>query len=163
MTLEDMSNELSSYSYLKTVFPQEGLTDEDFEWTESYFEAACSYLETAGLLTSLYLAGQTFYYYPMIGSKPPMKKLKKIKRPGSSNTENMTAVQKSNEEIKDVIYSFLAQLDEGEMATIVEIQESCPELENMSNQRISAIVRQMIGVELERIEDKRKAYFRVKK
>jgi hypothetical protein len=30
----------------------------------------------------------------------------------------------------------------------------------LTNQRVSAIVRGMIGVSIERIEDKRKAYFR---
>ena len=165
MTLEDMSNELSGYSYLKTVFPEEGLTDQDFEWTESYFETAVSQLVTAGLLTRLHLAGNTFYYYPMIGSKPPMKDLEEAKRPNRNvNTENMTEIQKQNEELKDVIYAYLSQLDEGEMVSLTDIQQSCPELENKSSQRVSALVRQLVTEGLmERTESERKAYFRVKK
>ena len=164
MGLEEIRNELSGYSYLKTVFPEEGLTDEDFEWNESNFGYAASYLTSAGLLTRLHFNGQTFYYYPMIGSKPPMKDLEEVKRPGTVNTENMTEVQKSNERIKDIIYSYLFHLDEGEMMTIVDLQQSCPELENLSNQRVSALVRQLVteGI-VERIESERKAYFRIKK
>lgn len=164
MALEEIRSELSSYAYLKTVFPEEGLTNEDFEWDEYDFERACSYLTSGGLLTRLHLAGQTFYYYPMIGSKPPMKDLEEVKRPRTTNTENMTEVQKSNERIKDIIYSYMSQLDEGTLVTIVDLQQSCPELENLSNQRVSALVRQLLSEGLvERIESERKAYFRIKK
>ena len=164
MALEEMSSELSGYTYLKTVFPEEGLTDKDFEWDKYDFERAISYLTSAGLLTRLHLGGQTFYYYPMIDSKPPMKDLKQVKRPRTVNTENMTEVQKSNERIKDVIYSYMSQLEEGEMVTIVDLQQSCPELEDMTNQRISALVRRLLTDGLvERIESERKAYFRIKK
>ena len=163
MTLDEMSNELSGYTYLKTVFPEEGLTDEDFEWDKYDFERAVSCLTSNGLLTRLHLAGQVFYYYPMIGSQPPMKELKQSQRPGNVNTENMTEVQKSNEKIKDAIYAYMSQLDEGTLVTIADLQQSCPELADMTNQRVSAIVRQMIGVELERVESERKAYFRILK
>lgn len=164
MALEEIRSELSSYAYLKTVFPEEGLTNEDFEWDEYDFERACSYLTSGGLLTRLHLAGQTFYYYPMIGSKPPMKDLEEVKRPRTTNAENMTEVQKSNERIKDIIYSYMSQLDEGTLVTIVDLQQSCPELENLSNQRVSALVRQLLSEGLvERIESERKAYFRIKK
>ena len=164
MALEEIASELPGYSYLKTVFPEEGLTDEDFEWADYNFERAASYLISAGLLTRLHLGGQTFYYYPMIGSRPPMKDLKEAKRPRTVNTENMTEVQKSNERIKDLIYSYMCGLDEGTLVAITDIQQSCPELENVTNQRISALVRQLLseGV-VERIESERKAYFRVVK
>ena len=166
LTLEDMKNELSGYSYLKTIFPEEGLTDEDFEWVEYDYESgAIPRLTAVGLLTRLYLSGHTFYYYPMIGSKPPMKDLEGGKRPGGNvNTENMTEIQKQNESIKDAIYAYMSQLDEGELVTITDVMESCAEAAELSNQRVSALIRQLVtDGALERIEQERKAYFRVKK
>jgi hypothetical protein len=44
--------------------------------------------------------------------------------------------------------------------TITDIQKSADELADLSNQRISALVRQMVDVSVERVEDKRKAYFK---
>ena len=47
------------------------------------------------------------------------------------------------------------------MMTISEMQKVNAELGEMSNQRISALVRQLINDgKVERIEDKRKAYFK---
>jgi predicted transcriptional regulator len=43
--------------------------------------------------------------------------------------------------------------------TITEIQKEIPECAEMSNQKISALIRQMVGNEIVRTEDKRKAYF----
>lgn len=78
----------------------------------------------------------------------------------NSAEKKPTAVQVANNGIKEVIVETLA--DSGKMMTISEMQKANAELGNLSNQRISALVRQLIsdGV-LERIEDKRKAYFKV--
>ena len=44
--------------------------------------------------------------------------------------------------------------------TITEMQKNIPELAELSNQRISALVRQMVAAGIIiRTEDKRKAYF----
>lgn len=66
-----------------------------------------------------------------------------------------TAQQSANEGIKEAILEGLV-----ERMTITEMQKSIPELAELSNQRISALVRQMVdaGIII-RTEDKRKAYF----
>ena len=78
----------------------------------------------------------------------------------NSAEKKPTAVQVANNGIKEVIVETLT--DSGRMMTISEMQKANAELGKLSNQRISALVRQLIadGV-LERIEDKRKAYFKV--
>jgi hypothetical protein len=78
----------------------------------------------------------------------------------NSAEKKPTAVQVANEGIKEVILETLA--DNGKMMTISEMQKANEELSELSNQRISALVRQMLADgKLERIEDKRKAYFKL--
>lgn len=77
----------------------------------------------------------------------------------NSAEKKPTAVQVENEGIKSVILEVL--MDSGKMMTISEIQKANAELGEMSNQRISALVRQLKeDGKVERIEDKRKAYFK---
>ena len=77
----------------------------------------------------------------------------------NSSEKKPTAVQIANEGIKSVILETLAE--NGKMMTISEMQKVNAELGEMSNQRISALVRQLINDgKVERIEDKRKAYFK---
>jgi hypothetical protein len=77
----------------------------------------------------------------------------------NSAEKKPTAVQIANEGIKSVILETLKE--SGKMMTISEMQKVNAELGEMSNQRISALVRQLIADEkVERIEDKRKAYFK---
>ena len=77
----------------------------------------------------------------------------------NSSEKKPTAVQVANEGIKSVIIETLAE--NGKMMTISEMQKLNAELGEMSNQRISALVRQLINDEkVIRIEDKRKAYFK---
>ena len=77
----------------------------------------------------------------------------------NSSEKKPTAVQVANEGIKSVIIETLAE--NGKMMTISEMQKVNAELGEMSNQRISALVRQLINDgKVERIEDKRKAYFK---
>ena len=64
----------------------------------------------------------------------------------------------ANEGLKEVILNVLTE--NGGLMTITDIQKSAEELAELSNQRISALVRQMVGVSVERVEDKRKAYFK---
>ena len=78
----------------------------------------------------------------------------------NSADKKPTAVQVANEGIKEVILDTLA--DGGRMMTISEMQKANEELGELSNQRISALVRQLLADgKLERIEDKRKAYFKL--
>lgn len=77
----------------------------------------------------------------------------------NSADKKPTAVQIANEGIKEVILDTLA--DSGKMMTISEMQKANEELGELSNQRISALVRQLINDgKVERLEDKRKAYFK---
>jgi predicted transcriptional regulator len=77
----------------------------------------------------------------------------------NSSEKKPTAVQVANEKIKSVIYEVLAE--NGGKMTITEIQKANAELGELSNQRISALVRQLLADgKVERIEDNRKAYFK---
>ena len=77
----------------------------------------------------------------------------------NSADKKPTAVQIANEGIKSVIVETLKA--KGEKMTISEMQKANEELADLTNQRISALVRQLLtdGI-IERIEEKRKAYFK---
>ena len=77
----------------------------------------------------------------------------------NSAEKKPTAVQVANEGIKSVIYDVLAE--NGGKMTISEMQKVNAELGELSNQRISALVRQLLADgKVERIEEKRKACFK---
>ena len=78
----------------------------------------------------------------------------------NSSEKKPTAVQVANEGIKAVIVETLAK--NGKMMTISEMQKANAELGELSNQRISALVRQLMNDEkVVRVEEKRKAYFKI--
>lgn len=78
----------------------------------------------------------------------------------NSSEKKPTAVQVANEGIKSVIIETLAE--NGKMMTISEMQKVSAELGELSNQRISALIRQLINDEkVIRVEEKRKAYFKI--
>lgn len=77
----------------------------------------------------------------------------------NASEKKPTAQQVANEGLKDTIYNFLAE--NGEMMTVTDIQKNCEGMAELSNQRVSALLRQMKDDgKVERIEDKRKAYFK---
>lgn len=77
----------------------------------------------------------------------------------NSADKKPTAVQIANDGIKSVILEVLVA--NGDKMTISEMQKANAELGELSNQRISALVRQLKeDGKVERIEDKRKAYFK---
>ena len=77
----------------------------------------------------------------------------------NSSEKKPTATQKANEGLKVVILEVLKA--HKDPMTITEIQKADVELGEMSNQRVSALVRQLKDEGLvERIEDKKKAYFK---
>lgn len=75
----------------------------------------------------------------------------------NSSEKKPTAQQTANEGIKTAI---LDNMVEGKMYTITEIIKTVPECADLTNQRVSALMRQLIEAKLVvRVEDKRKAYF----
>lgn len=95
------------------------------------------------------------YPLPVKPSEP--RKTKEIR--SHVSRDGMTAVQIANECIKDEILDFLS---DGTMYTIPEMQEQCFTLGELSNQRVSALVRQLMTEgKVERIEYKRQAYFKL--
>jgi hypothetical protein len=75
----------------------------------------------------------------------------------NSAEKKPTAQQVANASVADAIYEGMA---EGTLYSITDLIKTIPECADLTNQRVSAIVRQMIGTKVERIEEKRKAYFR---
>ena len=74
----------------------------------------------------------------------------------NSSEKKPTAQQTANESLKAAI---VAGMTPNRLYTVSEIQKEISECAELSNQRISALLRQMIGKEIVRTEDKRKAYF----
>ena len=75
----------------------------------------------------------------------------------NSAEKKPTAVQVANEGLKTAILNFMIV---GQKYTITDLMKSVPELADLSNQRVSALVRQLKDADLVvRTEEKRKAYF----
>ena len=75
----------------------------------------------------------------------------------NSSEKKPTAQQKANANLCDVIVS---NMEVGKLYTITDLQKTIPECAELTNQRISALLRGMFGSRIERVEEKRKAYFR---
>ena len=76
-----------------------------------------------------------------------------------SSNSGQTKTQKENETIKEKIVETLRDL--GKYATITEIQNANVELGTYSNQKISALLKQLVdNKEIEKVIDKKKAYFK---
>ena len=76
----------------------------------------------------------------------------------NSGEKKPTANQLANDGIKNDISAILA--NNGGLMTVTDIQKSLGA--DFSNQRISALLRQMMADgTVERVEDKRKAYFKI--
>ena len=68
-----------------------------------------------------------------------------------------TATQSANNELKDAI---LDAMETGKKYTITDIIKTVPECAELTNQKVSALVRQLLLANLvERVEEKKKAYF----
>lgn len=77
----------------------------------------------------------------------------------NSAEKKPTAQQVANQGVADAILSHMTS-DPNRMFSITELIKEVPACAGLTNQRVSAIVRGMIGVSVERIEEKRKAFFR---
>lgn len=83
------------------------------------------------------------------------------KRNSKGGDRKPTAKQKENTDLKTVILEWLTERA-GEKFTITDMQKNISELAEMSNQKISSLVRQLVLENLiVREENKRKAYFSV--
>ena len=77
----------------------------------------------------------------------------------NSSDKKPTAQQVANDSIKQAIVD---TLESGKLYTITDIIKTVPECAELTNQRVSAIVRSMLDMSMERVEEKRKAYFKLK-
>jgi hypothetical protein len=72
-----------------------------------------------------------------------------------------TAKQTANATIQANVLEVMSA-DPDRLFTITELCKEVPDLpEDMTNQRMSALVRQLVPEQVERVEDKRKAFFRI--
>jgi hypothetical protein len=68
-----------------------------------------------------------------------------------------TANQVANQAIVEGI---LAEMEEGKLYTITDMIKALPSCAELTNQKVSALIKPLIGVSIERVEEKRKAYFK---
>lgn len=74
------------------------------------------------------------------------------------STDTKTKVQVENENLKNVIVNTLTEL--GKFVTITELQNANTELATLSNQKISALLKQLFDNKIiNKQVDKKKAYF----
>lgn len=76
-----------------------------------------------------------------------------------SSNSGQTKTQKENEILKEKIVKTLKELNK--FSTITEIQENNIELADLSNQKISALLKQLVDTNvIEKVIEKKKAYFK---
>ena len=77
-----------------------------------------------------------------------------------SSNSGQTKTQKENELVKEKIVNALGVI--GKFVTITELQESNEEMANYSNQKLSALLKQLVDSNVvARQVDKKKAYFKL--
>ena len=76
----------------------------------------------------------------------------------NSSEKKPTATQVANDALKTAILDAMVP---GKLYTISDFIKEVPACAELSNQKVSAVVRGMVGTTVERVEDKRKAYFRL--
>ena len=75
----------------------------------------------------------------------------------NSSEKKPTANQIANDGFRSAI---LADMEDGVLYTITDMMKKLPSCKDFSNSKIVALIRPLLGVSIERIEDKKKAYFR---
>ena len=86
-----------------------------------------------------------------------VEKMKEQFEKKNSAEKKPTANQIANKGIQDAI---LEGMQNGKLYTITDMIKEIPACADLTNQKVSALIRPLIGVSIERVEDKRKAYFR---
>ena len=76
----------------------------------------------------------------------------------NSAEKKPTAQQTANKGIADAIVAHLTA-NPDRLFTITELIKEVPGCAELTNQRVSAIVRGLIGTQVKRVEEKRKAFF----
>ena len=79
-----------------------------------------------------------------------------LAKKAAGGEKKMTATQKVNEGVKTTI---LESMEPGKLYSITDMIKQFDCCMDMSNQRVNALVRQMMPEKVERIEVKRRAYF----
>lgn len=156
---ESIIKERAGYSFLQG---QEGITTEDFSAENYRIKSCLEEMYKDGVTQHIQIGGalydDPFYYFYRLGSYNNLKSAEERKIP--ETVERMSATQSVNEKYKLDILDCMER--ENRELTIEEIMSVCPEVSGLSNQRVSAIVRQMVmDGTLLRSEHARKAYFSV--
>lgn len=87
--------------------------------------------------------------------------LELLAKKNASGSGKLTAVQIANNGIKEEILECMAK-EPNRLFTISEMMKLFPCCMELSNQRVSALIRQLIADnKVERLEEKRKAVFRI--
>lgn len=86
-----------------------------------------------------------------------IEKMKEQFEKKNSAEKKPTANQVANKGIQDAI---LEGMQNGKLYTITDMIKEIPACADLTNQKVSALIRPLIGISIERVEDKRKAYFR---
>lgn len=83
---------------------------------------------------------------------------KKNSNTSANGEKKLTATQTENLKLKDAIYNAMAS---GVRYTISDLMKVVPELDGLNSQKVNALVGQMYKIDkvVERIEEKRRAYF----
>ena len=89
--------------------------------------------------------------------KEKVEKMKAQFEKKNSAEKKPTANQVANKGIQDAI---LEGMENGKLYTITDMIKEIPACADLTNQKVSALIRPLINVSIERVEDKRKAYFR---
>jgi hypothetical protein len=79
-----------------------------------------------------------------------------LAKKGAGGEKKMTATQKANESVKTTI---LESMEPGKLYSITDMIKQFDCCVDMSNQRVNALVRQMMPEKIDRILVKRRAYF----
>ena len=89
-----------------------------------------------------------------------MEKIKASFEKKSSGERKPTATQVANEGLKVAIVNFMAE-QPNRLFSIAELVKEVPECNELSGQKVSALISQLMKEgKVERIEEKRKAYFK---
>lgn len=90
-------------------------------------------------------------------AKAKLQKMLEQTQKKNSGERKPTATQTENKGLKEAILDFMAL---GQKYTVTDIMKNCEAVADLSNQRVSALIRQLKDAGLvTRTEEKRKAYF----